>query len=107
MGAPRIAAMGFSRDVWVRIGSNAAEGRRAWRGGAERSGVARAFWLAATVLLAIPIFALLFVALLGAAALTLAAVAVAWIWSALIRIGVLRPRGEVTVIRVSPPRSDP
>lgn len=98
--------MGLSRELWVRLGRSAAEGGRAWSGGRGAGGLERALWLAATVLMAIPIFALLVVAVLGAAALTFAALAVGWIWGGLMRIGAVRPRSEITVIRVSPPRSD-
>ncbi|MBX3356229.1 MAG: hypothetical protein KF724_11105 [Phycisphaeraceae bacterium] len=99
--------MGFSREIWVQLGSSAAEGRRAWQQSGRRGGLERALWIAATVLLAIPIFALLVVALLGATALTFAALCVAWIWGLLARIGLVRSRQENTVIRVSPHRSDP
>lgn len=88
------------------MGQSAAEGHRAWHEGSGRGGFVRALWLAATVLMAIPIFALLVVAVLAAIALTFAALLVAWLWGVLIRIGAIRPRHDVTVIRVSPPRSD-
>lgn len=97
--------MGFSRALWVQLGSNAAQGRDAWRASSGGGRVERALWLAATVLMAIPIFALLVLALLGAAALTIAAVVVAWLWGSLVRLGIIRPRNQVTEIRVSPPRS--
>lgn len=107
-GAPRLAVMSFSRDLWVRLGNSAAQGRAAWsrtnRG--RGRGLERGVWIAATVLMAIPIFALLIVAALGAVALTFAAVIVAWIWGVLVRAGIIRARTEATVIRVSPLQSD-
>lgn len=106
--APRLSAVSFSRELWVRLGNSASAGRAAWSGSGQRGrGFERGLWIAAIVLMAIPIFALLVIALLGAAALSLAAIVVAWIWGMLVRIGVIRPRNDVTVIRVSPIRSDP
>jgi len=99
--------MGFSRELWVQLGSSAAEGRAAWRGAGRGGGLERWLWIAATVLMAIPIFALLVLALLGAVALTFAALVVAWIWGWLARLGIIRSRNDPTVIRVSPRRSDP
>jgi len=93
--------MGFSRELWIRLSNRAEAGRRSWSESMGGGGVERALWIAATVLMAIPIFALLTIAVLGAAALTIAAVLVAWIWSAMVRIGVVRSRREPPVIRVS------
>lgn len=94
--------MGFSRELWVRMGRSAAEGHRVWSGSAGMGGFERALWMAATVLMAIPILALLIIAVLGAVALTLAAVLVASFWGLLVRLGLIRRRNVVTVIRTSP-----
>ncbi len=99
--------MGFSRELWVRLSSGASEGGRAWTSALGGGGVERALWLALTVLLAIPIFVLLALAVLGATALTIAAVLVSWLWGAMLRFRAVRPRGGVTVIDLSPPRSAP
>jgi len=98
--------MGLGRELWIRLGRSAAEGRRTWRGSAGSGGLERALWIAATVLMAIPIFALLVLAVLSAASLTFAALVVGWLWSMFIRAGFVRPRSEVTVVPVSPHRSD-
>ncbi|MBM4114051.1 MAG: hypothetical protein FJ253_11905 [Phycisphaerae bacterium] len=98
--------MGFSRDLWSRLSTGAAEGRQAWSRGLGGGAVERAMWLAFTVLLAIPIFVLLALAVIGALALTIAAVLVSWLWSVMMRAGAVRTRG-VTVIDVSPTRSGP